>query len=935
MELAQPSPSPLKEGVSHMGEQILQQPFSTGSRRVPSSSESSYISTTGSRTPKRVSTSGTNTSPSKAFMTLTPIKLPEDYSPSRNPLFCSSSKPQVTTTVKSNQLESYSPTHETMYTEKFNGISEQLATLLGNLNVIYQKIGYTSSDITSKEKFVFHELSSQLKTFYNEAEEEMKQLSTDNDNDQDILNKILVILGDPSGIETIPDLYIRNAILKPSNKKVPQSPKKQLTLLNQKTSLTKAKNFILKVYIPKLISFLQKAVQLQRLLLCLDREILNEDMAGLTDILPSLEVSETALADLEQTTHSPTKDRNISQTLHKHKHFLFDDAHCADISLKTMTYMDKAIEIYQGEFNSRKEQAESVVYETRVLMNKLDEDPEEGLNAPLFEFFSSFINTLELSNVDDTQGKRTTKSIVVSHRNLETLQQILNHYLSVKDDRIKEKNKWISSCQKLWEMLKVPEAYIAEFLERNNGLSLLKISLFKAEKEKMEEKMKQQIKQLITEALGEINKLWDTLSIETEHRDQFSVSLNQLLESAQILKDEENILVVCNNEIKDMKEKMKLYEPILKLIDEFHSLKEDEQFLEYSSKDSSRLLSRNSHKILLKEETTRKRITRHFPRVFAELSAKLVEAEDSFKRPFLHKNKPMLDIVLQEEEAFFHKYPRSRRIASGERVVRARKERIASNSSTTSTGTVTSTVSEPAAPLASRVAAAKPYKVVKRFNSDGSNSQTTHKDIPRKKVVRKELRPHLTEAHLAKNSQLLAEKPLLVRHNTDSAVLVDHHTSRLMVPTRITRTPGSARPDLNRTHSAGKMGGVTTPTILSTPRRPGTIASHGVVPTQLFPMSDNQMNNLHRSVPPTNAKPPASVSRIPSLGKTRTIISTVPSTLIENKENSMLQPKLLSPYREPEHSVYQLSQSPDGKYKLSIQQRALENPFDDTSLLEE
>lgn len=927
MELTQPSPSPFKVDEPKTGEQSLQDPYRIGNQRVPSSSESSYVSTTGTRTPRRVSTSGTNTSPSKAFMTLTPIKLPEDYSPSKNPLFCSSSKAQVGIIATETQLDNYSPTHETMYKEKFNGISEQLSTLLGNLNVIYQKIGYTSSDITSKEKFIFNKLSTQLKTFYDEAEDEMSQLSTENENDQEILNRILVILGDPSGIETIPDLYIRNAILKASNKKVPQSPKKELTLLNKKASLTKAKTFTLKVYIPKLITFLQKTVLLQKLLHWVGGEHLNENMADLINTLPSLQEAEPVLNDLKHVSSPQAKDGSVSYTIRKYKSLLFDGVQCADVSKERILSLNKAIEMYQNEILSRRNQVRTMIEEIDTLLNELDINPSEDLPAPLVDVLTSLSQTIQTSNTDNKQNNQTDQPTVISQEHLETLQQILDRYLTYRNNRVAEKKQLITSCQKLWEMLKIPESYTSEFIEQNKGLSLDVFAQLKVERERLEKVKQQQIKQLITEALAEINSLWDTLSIESEHRDTFFVTFNQMFESAQGLEDEENVLGVCNAEVKEMKEKMKLYEPVLKLIDEFYSLKDDEQFLENSSKDSSRLLSRNSHKILLKEETIRKRLTRHFPRVFAELSSKLVAAEDSFQRPFLHDGQPMLDIVLREEEAFFHKYPRSRRIASGERVNRARKERVTSNSS------ATSTVSEPAATLPSSNKGMKPHKVVKRFHSDGSG---TVADRSSAQVHRG--KPRLTEAQLAQNTRLLAEKPVLMRHNTDSQALGDQHTSRLLAPTRIMRTPGRVRPTLGRANSTSKLASATTPTVLSTPRRPGTIASHGIVPTQLFPMSESQLNHLHRGHNGhTGTETQTQTSRIPGLGKPRTIISSVPATLIENKENAApgKNESVHSPYREPEHSVYQLSQSPDGKYKLSIQQRALDNPFDDTSLLEE
>jgi len=90
MDTLQKSPSSLKQrSAKEVGFH--------GSHTNDISSESSIestLSTSGSRTPIMTHTSQTNVSPSKEFMTLTPIRLPENYSPSRNPLLLSSRRKQ-------------------------------------------------------------------------------------------------------------------------------------------------------------------------------------------------------------------------------------------------------------------------------------------------------------------------------------------------------------------------------------------------------------------------------------------------------------------------------------------------------------------------------------------------------------------------------------------------------------------------------------------------------------------------------------------------------------------------------------------------------------------------------------------------------------------------------------------------------------------------
>ncbi|KAG0671864.1 hypothetical protein C6P45_004739 [Maudiozyma exigua] len=930
------------------------------STNTESSIETTLL-TIGSRTPIVSHTSDSNVSPSKEFMTLTPIRLPDSYSPTRNPVLLSSRRKLKDTITKNSSLNNYSPTHEMMYQDKFNGISEQLAKLLENLNVIYQKIGYSNSEITMKEKNIFNDLSSLLEKFYGEAELEMKDLSLNNELDQEILNKILIILNDPSGIETIPDLYIRNAVLKQSNKKVPQSPKKPLTLLNKKVTLEKAKLFTFNKYIPKLITFLQYSVTLQKLIISVDNDniIPDEKINIMIQNLPPLKMIELLLNDLKNLSNTKDRTDSISRLLKEHKNILMDEPHCSDVSTRKIDNIKQTITIYESEVNSRINQNNEMVSEICTLLDELHITAEDELDSHECNILK---NGCDILNSVTENSPQTRSNIVISNLHLDSLQLITKKILSIKTNRQYEKRQLLNKCQTLWSILKVPDSQIQNFLAQNEGLSLDVFTNLKIEYENLEKQKKEQIKNLINQSIEEISELWLTLSIEKAHQEEFFRKFNEQYEISTTLEDDEKLLAICNIEMNDLNKKLEVYKPILKLIETFESLQEDEIFLDNSSKDSSRLLSRNSHKILLKEENIRKRLTRHFPKVMSDLSQQLLDAEDAFQRPFLYKNQRMLDIVLDEEEKFVQKFPRSRRI-SGDRISRIRKERIVSNSSVSSQNTVRSNQSEPVTSTLD-----KPFRIAKRYNSDGikrtvtANTTGSKRNINNPDIQRKispiRYRSNLTESDLMKNSRLLAEESKLPKFHEQPIMNTSRNVSSerqvLVPPTKIVKkplsTPGNARPKLVRDTSSNiSLNKFSTPILQNvSPIVTSEVSCHGIRPTQLFPLSDSKINNI------ANIK----VSRIPSLTKSTTERNMIITTSqLPGKENSRLDNHLLagqkvqrhieyraqdditarlhSPYREPEHSVYQLSQSPDGKFRLSIQQRQLDNPFDDTSLYEE
>ena len=222
------------------------------------------------------------------------------------------------------------------------------------------------------------------------------------------------------------------------------------------------------------------------------------------------------------------------------------------------------------------------------------------------------------------------------------------------------KRQLLEKCQQLWSKLKIPQSYIDTFMSKNINLSRTTLTNIMNELDKLQVMKKKLIKNLIEDAWQKIEEIWTTLQLSNEEKNEFIVIFQKMKQQSNSLQDDEILLERCEEEIKDLEAKLKIYAPVLNLIKEFQSLQADKIFLENSSKDSSRLLSRNSHKILLKEERTRKRVTRHFPRVIRDLKMKLNEAEEMFAKPFQINGEALSKVIEREEQELVKKYPRSR-----------------------------------------------------------------------------------------------------------------------------------------------------------------------------------------------------------------------------------------------------------------------------------
>lgn len=595
-------------------------------------------------------------SPTKEYMTLTPVKLKGLESPLKNN---NNNNNQSTQKTNSNYSQSplriVSPTANA-YKDKFNTISRELEKLFGDLSVIYKKIGYSPSGTKTSERLIFTTLSDQIKEFHIKAEEEMNNLSLNNDIEQRILNAMLDKLNDPNGLNIIPDLYTRNTILLPQNRTVPDSPKKPLSLLEVQKSLNDAKRYVVKAYLPALIKFLNANIELQKNYKMIG-EVLNDlddNEKSVLRSLPSLELSEKLvnLFDIPADNNLNIEEKDVSSLFNKikdNKKILLSSDNFNSIDERRISDINKINKIYKQEYNFRANNLVTKIKQIKELLNELDIDMNSEFSPSMNDIFDNYLKLNENNKFSLSVTTSTINTVVAE------LEKIQN----VKNERTRQKDELLSQCELLWQKLSLPQSHIDSILKENEGLSLNVINNLNNELKNLEILKKKLIKQLISDSWNKINEYWVTLQISEDERKNFIETYEKMNNDSNSLQDDERLLDYCESETKRLEDKLAIYTPVLKLIKDFQNLLKDKEFLEKSSKDSARLLSRNSHKILLKEEKARKRITRHFPKVICELKQKLEDAQDLFQKPFILNGKNLQDLIEEEELKFRTKFPRS------------------------------------------------------------------------------------------------------------------------------------------------------------------------------------------------------------------------------------------------------------------------------------
>ncbi|SCU92883.1 LAMI_0E12442g1_1 [Lachancea mirantina] len=542
----------------------------------------------------------------------------------------------------------------TGYKESFNLISRKLEKILGDLNVIYREIGYSNDEISAKEKLIFNNLSDSITGFFEHANEEKERIMSDNQNWEQVLQRVLQILRDPRGTSTIPDLYTRNVLLSndsQSGRQQPGSPKKPISLLTKKKILSKARSYVLKTYRPQLVDYLQGSIRLRSLHEAIDDfrpEYEGLNIEYLLSTVPPVEMSKYFLSFFDA-----THDNNVAKLcefITENKKSLLHTVNFDDISKDVVQHIQTLSCLYEKEYSARARKLQSLCSELLDIISVLGRDAQDELDPQI-------VNTLR---VYSQLKEPYSQPYDCSTKTLARLGKLFKDLKAVEEARKREKAKLEQTCSELWEKLKIPSSYVQKFRSENAFLSASILQAYRDEFQRLQGMKKKLIKSLIQDSRNKIQELWSAMHLCEKDTYGFKELFDTMVSQSTSLEDDEKVLEACETEIKDLERRLALYKPILTLIDEFKSLQEDKLALEKSSKDSSRLLSRNSHKILLQEEKTRKRITRHFPNVTQELIVRLSDFESDFGEPFLLDGAKFLDIALKQEQELLSKYPRSR-----------------------------------------------------------------------------------------------------------------------------------------------------------------------------------------------------------------------------------------------------------------------------------
>ncbi|SCV06169.1 LANO_0H23618g1_1 [Lachancea nothofagi CBS 11611] len=821
------------------------------------------------------------------YMRLTPVNIKNLTSPTRGP---ESLAPAI-----NDENSNY-----TAYKENFNLISRKLEKLLDELNVIYREIGYSNTEISDKEKLIFNHISDSITGFFEHANQERDSITADNQVSQQVIQRILQVINDPKGTVTIPDLYTRNVIVN-SGEQNSSSPRKQSSLLTRRKTITKAKSYVIKTYTPKLNNYLDSVIKLKTVASAIgDFEPVEQewDVHKLLSVVPPLETCKYYKTCLSSAHHDVDK---TCEFIINHRQALLSTINFNDVSDTMVERVETITSMFEREFEIRTKKLHTIGKSILSLLKVLDLNAETNLDEPTLQI----LRQIPMDCGNKSRQLHTAKKFKVSSSTVERLDQVCRKFRTIELERKQEKEKHVQNCYQLWEKLKIPQSYINKFETSNSDLSVTALKHYAEELSRLQEMKKKLIKNLIQDSWNKIQDLWSAMHLSGKDTTAFKEMFSTMIERSKTLEDDEKVLETCEVEIVDLEKKYALYKPLLKLIDEFRSLQSDKFSLEKSSRDSSRLLLRNSHRILLEEEKTRKRITRHFPNVIRELVQKLTTFEEDSGKPFMLEGARFLESVLQQEQEIISKYPRSR---------------INSNFKS---GCV--------------AAATKPkISPVNRSPRKDRAQPRTQPKSHRKTVQRTPLKSSISgTTNTSLSSEQSSTKPSYNRYMRATRMSSPIRDVEHEIPSiNSMRSSPTKIPTLTRSATFPRES-----TFFSSNLKPKT---RMMIPEGLTQISPNKLNTLDilkakkfgKKMPEASDK----MSLIPLLEKAASRDKENMAPLYSLKSPIKVVegafPTLQSPQRETNNSVYKISRSPEGKFVLNVESNVTESgEGEDTSIM--
>jgi protein regulator of cytokinesis 1 len=313
------------------------------------------------------------------------------------------------------------------------------------------------------------------------------------------------------------------------------------------------------------------------------------------------------------------------------------DLDSLDVSNEHIVKLEQEVQRWHKEYSSRVEQAAQFASKIVGLWAELGTQQIDRELLSCYKTQPEKLGTLEAD----------IKRLCVMW---ETLQQ-------EKDSRVKRLSGYKKTVTHLWTKLSELPEYCQRFEKENIGIGESVLHAYQKELDRLKEEKRKHIHVFIKDSRDILQSLWDKLYFSEEETLAFTPAWTDIYTDPSLDAHE--------TEIARLETLLEERNPILSIIESYKEIQKDQQALEASTHDSSRLLSKGPGRRepgrLLKEEQMRKRIAKRKPKLLQELKSALICWEQRSGSSFNVNGRRFLDVLADEEAKLVVPRPTPRR----------------------------------------------------------------------------------------------------------------------------------------------------------------------------------------------------------------------------------------------------------------------------------
>lgn len=328
------------------------------------------------------------------------------------------------------------------------------------------------------------------------------------------------------------------------------------------------------------------------------------------------------------------------------------------ITNEFLSNIQTEIEHCEIEFNDRNDQMKAIINKCFEHINILNLNEEQVINIQKqYDITDSKNGSAGNDGYFDIETLRfiqtNPKEFGLNDNHLNFVGKFADILQKIRDAKQMKWDYYLTSCKSLWTKLGESNEYISTFLNANSSLTDISLMNFKMELNRLYMRRSEFIENFIIDSRMEIEELWNKMYFADDQKKCFK-HYNYDVNDDDL--DKETVLNEHEVELSRLKKEYESKEHILKMYTQLNDLVKDQNFLKDSSKDSSRLLSKNSCKILLNEEKIRKRIIKNMPKLVDGLKADVIkynhEQLSSGSKPFTINGEDFFEklLIIESEQ---------------------------------------------------------------------------------------------------------------------------------------------------------------------------------------------------------------------------------------------------------------------------------------------